>query len=204
MKRLLLGLLLLPTVSIAQPGQAAKKPDKKLLSISYRAVLDCYPNLEDTRLESTVDLRILKDKIDEKYVSEKQKVLHRFVQFQEPGTGQIRRVRLDSAETSSTSTAQWESVSPSGIVEGWHEPHLKTSGLTNEDITAAIGHGVIGKDETETLFTKLDGIRMLLKRDLANISALKLEDIGGAHVLSCRSTSEVGVVCTCAKKNAGT
>lgn len=172
------------------------------MSISYEAVLKCFPELEDRRQAYKVDLRLLKEKMNEVFLTIQTRLVRRTVQFREP-TGTMRRVRLETKNQNLQKpvfTAQWETLTETGGSEVWEDPKLKKQNVTVEEVRAFLGTNLVERDETVEIDTKLKDAKLTSRRDLTKILELKLEDKGAARTLNCEDKQSIGTICTCFKK----
>lgn len=172
------------------------------MSVSYEAVIKCFPDLQDPRQAYKVDLRLLKERMNEVFLTLQTKLVRRTVLFREPG-GTLRRVRLETKNPNLPKpvfSAQWETVSETGGSEIWEDPKLKRQGVTAEDIRGFLGTNLVERDESVEIDTKLKDAKLTSRRDLTKILELRLEDKGALHTLNCEDKQSIGTICTCFKK----
>ncbi|MBX3040328.1 MAG: hypothetical protein KF789_06425 [Bdellovibrionaceae bacterium] len=191
-------LMMMTTAAWAQP-KVALEP-KKPRSVSYQAVLDCEPKLDDHRLTTRVDLGILKNRMDDVYVTQRSLLMQRVVDFRER-SGELRRLRLENKPEKGISkfTAQWRTVLPEGDTVSWEDPSLKEQ-PTLKDVHLVIAKGVIERDESLIDDFKLTGVKLRSKKDLQRFLELRLEHEDGSRLLLCEEKKDLGTICTCTKK----
>ncbi|MBX2987117.1 MAG: hypothetical protein KF802_04395 [Bdellovibrionaceae bacterium] len=191
---------------LAAPSVDAPAPTvrthKKPVSVSYEAVLKCYPALEDPRLAYRVDLRLLAERINDVYLTQKSQTLSRTLQFRDKGAV-LRRVKLESPTEVQGVTrwnALWETLSETGTTQVWEDAALKRQNLTLAEVMSVVGKGVIERDESLQVDTKLKGLKLTARKDLTKTLELKLEENGGRNLLTCEDKKDVGSICTCLKR----
>lgn len=184
---LLLGLVSL--TASAQPGAFLPKKNKKPVSVSYEAVVRCYPELEDKDLAFRVDLGRLKDRLDARVATERSEMKSRVVKFRD-ADGSLRRMSVhDKAVT-------WETVGEDGVSQPWVSPALPKD-ADSPAARSLLARGRIEADDRLDREVKLGGLIVQVRRDLAKVVELRLESAGGKKALTCQDRGEFGSVCLC-------
>lgn len=170
------------------------------MSVSYKAVLECEPEMSDGRLATKVDLQILKDMMDRTYVTHRSLLMKREVDFRER-SGELRRMRLENHPVRGVTkfTAEWRTVKPDGDTVPWDDPALKRHPTLTE-VYHVIAKGVTERDETITHEFKLKGVKLITRKDHRRWLELKLEHEDGNRSLRCQENADLGTICTCTKK----
>lgn len=179
-------------------GTSAKKP----VSVSYGAVLRCFPELEDERQAFRVDLRLLKQKIDEKHITSHTQLLSRVVVYKTP-TGQRKRLRLENQRVGPAkinTSVQVEALSESGAATPSEEPGLAKQNPSPTQISAIVTKNQVENDETLYIDTKLNGSRLTHRKNLTRLLEVVLEDKDSARQLRCEDRKDFGAICTCTRK----
>lgn len=183
---------------VLSPGtQKMNKP----VSVSYDAILRCFPELEDEHFALKVDLRRLKEKIDNHYVTSTTAQLSRTVVLK-TSSGQRKRLRLEARKLSPARTqtsAVVELISENGQITATTEPGLNKLDPTPTQINGVLNRGQVQSDEVLTLDTKLNGFRMTHRRDLDRIVEFDLQDAQQKIQLHCEDRRELGSICSCTR-----
>lgn len=194
----MIALALFLTLSFAQTP--ATTTPKKPVSVSYEAILRCYPELEDDSQSFRVDLGRLRERMDLHFPSLRSYMQSRTVVFRD-NTGTNRKARIEESPQGKGFSATWETVGSDGLNTPWTESGVKAQNPTIREINAVLAKGSIQSDERVDVDTKIKNLTLRIRRNAAKIIELRLEEAGTKKTLSCEDKAEFGSICLCLKKD---
>lgn len=171
----------------------------KPVSASYENVLKCYPDLKSEELVSHVDLKLLKQIIDEKYPTTRSYLRFRRVQYQSP---QMKKHiltlflvgnRLEKASTKMTV----EVIDSSG--QSVEKQEARRVNPSPEEINVHLQGASIEFDETSFVDIKFNGHEMRFSINSGQLTEIVLSD--SKKRLSCESQKDLGIICSCSTKS---
>lgn len=177
----------------------AQAPEKKPVSVSYEAVIRCYPELEDSSQSFRVDLGRLRERMDLLFPSLRSHMQLRTVKFRD-NTGVDRRVRVEESPLGKGFSAIWETVGTDGLYTPWTESGVKAQGATLMQINAVLAKGSILSDERIDVDNRIKNLTLKTRRNAAKVVELRLEEAGTKKALNCEDKGEFGSICLCTKK----
>lgn len=186
---------------LAVPGFAQVK--EKPVSVSYENLLSCYPELKNDALSLKVDLNLLKEEMDRRYVTTSSLLRYRQVILKD-GSGQERRLKL-AAKPAKRSKFNYalsvEKLDPATKAGTPVEiPSSQRINPKQKDLDTYFLNNDILEDERSYFDTKLNGKTLSFKRQFQKVIELELMDVGTKKRLFCEDKKELGVVCTCFHK----
>ena len=202
MKLLSILLSCLCSLASAQTLKAAPKPTEKPISISYKNLIECFPELTDEALSFKVDLNQLKDLSDEKFVTSRSQLVERQISFTNPqGEGRRMTLRAKNPEAFKVSfQLKLEMVDAKGIFTDVELTEAQRINPKQEVLNNLLLNTTTQQDVYTYLDTKLNGVILKYKRDHKKIEELELVDRLGKRSVSCEAQKEGTVICTCSKK----
>gem|GEM_PF-1505559 len=189
-------------------------------SLSYENILRCYPELANPSWGPKLDLTQIKRQMDDKFATNHSYVQYRQVEFHDPsqkyikanpnlgesplskGVGQRRMIismqvgPTDKIETAPLSLKVEIADEKGEFVE------VKNSRRTQprpDEIANVLRGMVVDHDQSTYLDVKVDGQTLLSTSEDGVPRILTLRDSN--RVLRCESAKELGVFCSCSKKN---
>lgn len=181
----------------------AQSSQKKLPSISYQNLIQCYPELKESKFEYGIDLPLLKKEIDQKYPSTKSTLRYRKVLFTDPKLG-TERHRL------TISLQKWVKNQPQydyylEVLDKENTGELVPTGEKFKNpIKEAPQRFLLGamliEDESLLVDTKPNKIEMSYKTSNDSVIELDLSKNNGNVQLKCESKKSQGVLCLCLKR----
>lgn len=184
-------------------GVFAQGPAKKPVSISYEAVLQCFPEVEDASLSQQVDLNRLRERMELFLVTDRKRLEKRVVKFRDE-TGVLRRVTLEEKTDPKKPLlgqqlyAQWEMLTEGGASTPW-DPGLPKK-FTILDVNSILAKSAILSDDRVDFDTKLKGFTLRVRRSQNKVVEIRLENAPNQWVLSCEDRAQAGAICICTKK----
>lgn len=171
---------------------------KKPVSLSYTQMTKCFSELEDEAQKFRVDLKKVKDRLDEKFPTTRTERVRRVMKFRD-AAGVIKRLRLDTEnEKPPKTTALLESLDSKGSATPVQPLPINRINPTQAEINRLLSGNDLLSDEITDLDTKLNGIRVRGRKDFSRWLELRVEDPANKKILSCEDNKEVGTICTCA------
>jgi len=186
-------------LSIPAGAQVKEKP----VSVSYENLLSCYPELKNETLSLKVDLNLLKDEMDRRYVTTSSLLRYRQVILKD-GSGQERRLKLAAKPSKKSkfnyilSVEKLDAATKAGTP--LEIPSSQRINPKQKDLDIYFLNNDILEDERSYFDTKLNGKTLSFKRQFQKVIELELMDVGTKKRLFCEDKKELGVVCTCFHK----
>lgn len=210
-------LILCGSLLLFENGQA-EVGKKKIPSISYTNILNCYPELKNSKLEFDVDLSELKKTIDYKYPSFRTTMRYRKVIFED------FKVTAD-ADNSGSSAANKSSqkkrmtLSISHLKKGLPEYRMTLENLADdkqgemislpknhennpsqEVVKSYLINTKIEEDESFWVDTKPNNKELSYKQNNDQVSELDFAELSRSKQLKCERRKGQSVLCLCLKK----
>lgn len=175
----------------------------KPVSISYVNVTTCYPQLKNEALSSKVDLNLLKEEIDKKYVTTQSLLQYRQVLLKD-GMGQQKRLKLSAKPAKKKGQYNYllsiEKLDDKKTGTPMDIPQSQRINPKQKDLDPYFLNQDILEDERSYFDTKLNGLGLSYKRNFQNVFELELSDSKAKTRLLCNDQKEMGIVCTCFHK----
>lgn len=191
----IVGVLLLGTQSWAETKE-------KPVSVSYTNMLKCFPNLKNDAQSLKVDLNVLKEDIDKRYVTSQSLLRYRQVLLKD-SLGQQKRLKL-SAKPAKKGKVSYllsiEKLDDKGAGTLVDVPLSQRTNPTQKDLDQYFLNQDVIEDERSYFDTKLNGQTVSFKRNFDKVFELELSDARARQRLLCEDKNAVGVVCTCFQK----
>lgn len=181
---------------------------KKLPSISYTHILDCFPQLKNNSLEFDVDLDILKKNIDQFSPSAKSIMRYRKVIYEDlissesKSDSQKKRLTLSLVHLRNQPEYRMsiEKIDDKMTGEIISLPKVHEINPNKEIIKSYLINAKIEEDETYWIDTKLNKLEFSYKISNDSIIELDLSDKSKQKQLKCEKRKDRGVLCLCLKK----
>lgn len=190
-------LLIFLTFLTAQT-QAADKP----VSISYKNVVQCFPELKDPGNSSKLDLGRLREVIDDHFITANIVLLMREVQFSNDDD-QMQRLKLTLDNPRAVPhkyTLSLQNVDDKGVYTDVKLSDAQRINPKQEVVTDILADKNISSDDFTYLDTKLNNMTMKVRRHFKELEELDLQDPKGNRHLVCEKQKDLGIICTCSKK----
>jgi len=175
---------------------------EKPVSMSYKSVIQCFPVLKDPSNSAKIDLSLLRETIDDHFITSSSVLLLREVHFKSDD-GQEQRLKLqlkDPRFVPHQYTLSLQNIDDKGVLTDVKLPDAQRVNPKQEVINELLyGKNVISDDFTY-LDTKLNNITMKVRRHFKELEELDLLDPRGNHHLFCEKQKDLGIICTCSKK----
>lgn len=173
------------------------------ISVSYKAVTQCFSELEDEKLKIKVDLNLLKALIDKKYVSQRSLLVERVAIFTD--SSKIKK------KLRYWTDAKPEALRPSYQLQlDFYDEH----GMTHEqilpddiklnpkakDIAAFFATASFESDRSIWVDVKINSARLTYKVNMDKVEDLRFWDIKKKRELACDQREGGVILCDCVKK----
>lgn len=172
----------------------------KPVSVSYEDVVRCFPELANEKISSGVNLDILKDLVDQKFVSTESWLRSRKIRYKREG-GEVQVLTLTLKQQAPRSyELRLEKLDPK---EGLKEISLSQAQRINpsqKQIDQFLTDATVQLDESAYEASKAQGLGMSTVRGLQGIQQLELRDPAHKKSISCNQEKDLGAICTCSKK----
>lgn len=183
------------------PGLADVKD--KPVSVSYINLTTCYPELKNEALSLKVDLNLLKDEIDRKFITSQSLLRYRQVLLKD-GTGQYKRLKLAAKSAKKRGQFNYllsvEKLDSKKVGTPLELPQSQRINPLQKDLDQFFLNQEVVEDERSYFDTKLNGMSLSFKRNFQNVFELELNDSRAKKRLFCEDQKETGIVCTCFHK----
>ena len=190
---------LIVSILLASAGVAqAEKP----VSVSYRDLVACFPELTDESISFKVDLNKLKDIIDEKFVTSRSQLVLRQISFVD-ADNQKKRLTLRAKNPGAWKVnyqLSLEKIDDKGIYSDIKLPEAQRINPKQEVLNNILLGVTVKSDRYSYIDTKLNGVSLSYTRDFKTVEEVALADKRRNRSVSCESQKDLGVICTCSKK----
>lgn len=194
-------LLVICLFFLSGPGFALAQVSKPV-SVSYENLLQCFPELKDEKLSFKVDLNLLKDIADEKFVTSQSQLRQRKIHYKN-AEGElmnlILRTKFQGHKKMETELIL-QSVDEKAVVTDIKLTGNQRLNPKQETINNFLLGGVIKTDEYSYNDTKLNGITSTYRRNFKEIEEFTLADRAKRRSIQCEKQVDLGIICTCSKK----
>jgi hypothetical protein len=183
-------------------GIAFAEIKEKPVSVSYINVVNCYPELKNEALSLKVDLSILKDEIDRKFVTSQSLLRYRQVILKD-GSGALKRLKLSAKPAKKASFNYILSVDKLDEKRAGTPVEVPQSQRINpkqKDLDQYFLNQDVIEDERSYYDTKLNGLGLSFKRNFQKVFELEFSDTKSKKRLFCEDKNELGVTCACFHK----
>lgn len=180
------------------PGLGLKKP----VSVSYENLTRCFPELEDEKLSFKVDLDLLKDVIDKKFVTLETILRQRKVNYldsEQQEMNLILRTKMPVGKKKETELIL-QQVDAKGIITDMKLTNNQRWNPQQELINNFLLNAKIKSDEFLHNDTKLNGVTSTYLKNFKEVQEIELTDKVQNRSVSCEKKSDLGIICTCTKK----
>ncbi|WP_413288337.1 hypothetical protein [Bdellovibrio sp. HCB337] len=175
----------------------------KPVSVSYINLTTCYPELKNEALSHKVDLNLLKDEIDRKFVTSQSLLRYRQVLLKD-GAGQQKRLKLSAKPARKKGQYNYllsvDKLDDKKTGTAIEIPQSQRTNPKQKDLDPYFLNHEIMEDERSYFDTKLNGMELSFKRNFQNVFELELNDSKAKKRLFCEDQKETGIVCTCFRK----
>ncbi|GEM_PF-3359497 len=183
---------------------SAQTPKKKIPSISYQNILNCYPDLENEKIEFDVDLNVLKKNIDQRYPTTKSTLRYRRVLYTDPKLGTDPHRLTISLQKWAKGVPHYdfylEKLDKENVAEIVPVQKEKFKNIV-KDVPQKYLLGVkLLEDESLWLDTKPNKTEMSYKTSNDLVLELDLSQGSGKVQLKCENKKSQGVLCLCLKR----
>ncbi len=183
---------------------SGQTPKKKIPSISYQNILNCYPELENEKIEFDVDLNILKKNIDQKYPTSKSTLRYRRVLYTDPKLGTDPHRLTISLQKWAKGVPHYdfylEKLDKDSVAEIVPVQKEKFKNIVKDVPQAYLLDVKLLEDESLWLDTKPNKTEMSYKTSNDSVLELDLSQGSGKVQLKCESKKSQGVLCLCLKR----
>lgn len=184
--------------SLAQAQTASKKP----VSVSYENLIRCFPELKDESLSFKVDLNLLKDVIDKKFVTRETVLRQRRIQYLDSERqlmNLILRTKTPLGKKKETELIL-QQVDSKGVVTDVKLTKNQSYNPKQETINNFLLNSTIKSDEFLFHDTKLNNMSATYTRHFKDVQDIQLVDRLLRRSISCEKRNDLGIICTCSKK----
>lgn len=179
-------------------------PKKKIPSISYQNILNCYPDLENEKIEFGVDLTILKKNIDQKYPTTKSTLRYRRVLYTDPKLGTDPHRLTISLQKWAKGVPHYdfylEKLDKDNVAEIVPVKKEKFKNIIKDVPQTYLLDVRLLEDESLWLDTKPNKTEMSYKTSNESVLELDLSQGSGKVQLKCENKKSQGVLCLCLKR----
>lgn len=187
----------------AQLGAVNGKVKEAPRSLSYDAVLRCYPELKNDNLSLRVDLNLLKEEVDRKHATVRSHLLERLAVFND--TSDVKkRTRLWTLDAPTSPKPQYrfqlEYFDDKGLTHEQIVPPAHKINPKQKDLNAYYVTAQFEMDQSTYIDTKLNGYELRYKKNFDRVLELRLLNIRARKDLRCDQDSLGAIVCECIKK----
>ncbi|MBL7557055.1 MAG: hypothetical protein JNM24_14620 [Bdellovibrionaceae bacterium] len=183
---------------------SGQTPKKKIPSISYQNILNCYPDLENEKIEFDVDLNVLKKNIDQKYPTSKSTLRYRRVLYTDPKLGTNPHRLTISLQKWAKGVPHYdfylEKLDKDSVAEIVPVQKEKFKNIVKDVPQAYLLDVKLLEDESLWLDTKPNKTEMSYKTSNDSVLELDLSQGSGKVQLKCESKKSQGVLCLCLKR----
>lgn len=146
-----------------------------------------------------VDLSLLKDEIDRKFVTSQSLLRYRQVILKD-GSGQQKRLKLAAKPAKKglfNYVLSLEKLDAKKAGTSIEIPQSQRINPKQKDLDHYFLNQDVVEDERSYFDTKLNGMSLSFKRNFQNVFELELSDSRKSKRFFCEDKNELGVVCTC-------
>lgn len=177
--------------------------EKSPVSESYKSIVDCYPELDNSRLRSQLALTALKDLVDERFITVSSQLVERTVLFRD-SQGIQKRLQHYAKGTSKSGVMGYRlalaKVLSNGVFEPIKLPSHQAVDPSAEVIASFLVSSAVEADRFRYEDQKLNSARLSYVRLGKSLEELELEQASPRRFLRCYTTPESLTICTCSKK----
>lgn len=182
----------------------AQEPRKKLPSISYQNLINCFSELSNEKLETDVNLTSLKKMIDQKHPTSKSVLRYRKVLFIDAKRGpEVHRLTI-SLKNWIRGLPQYdfylEKLDKENVAEMVATPKEKFKNIVKEVPLKYLLDVTLIEDESLWVDTKPNKMEMSYKTSNDSVLELDLSQNAGKVQLKCENKKTQGVLCLCLKR----
>ncbi len=219
MKKMKKIIILIPVLFLTMSQNCwADSGKKKIPSISYTNILNCYPELKNSKLEFDVDLSELKKTIDYKYPSFRTTMRYRKVIFEDFKVS-ADSASLENPAVNKGSQKKRMTLSISHLKKGSPEYRMTLEKLADdkqgemislpknhennpsqEVIKSYLINTKIEEDESYWVDTKPNNKELSYKLNNEQVSELDFAELSRSKQLKCERRKGQSVLCLCLKK----
>lgn len=169
------------------------------VSVSFQSLKECFPELAQDSFKKEIKLDLLRDKIDNTFLTISSKLRYRRVSFLNAKKDKMRLTlrAIPVKNKKYDYEMMLEKSDEKGLWQSQEIPAGHRRNPSQKDINSYISNMDILVDEDSFLDTKLNQISMGYVRQERSVQDLRLEDPKGFRTLSCENQTERGVVCAC-------
>jgi hypothetical protein len=186
-------------VAITPANAYAQK--NKPVSLSYEQVVQCFPELHNDKLAAKMDLNLLKEVIDEKFITSQSQLRQRKVRYLDADdhlNNLILRSKFAAGKKQST-TLTLQRVDDKGVVTDVKLPDNQRINPKQETVNGFLEGAQIQRDDWSYIDTKLNRVVSTYRRNFKSIEELELSAPSKKRSVSCYIEQDL-VICTCSKK----
>lgn len=182
----------------------AKEPVSKVLpsSKSYEVLQSCFVELSDDRLRAKVDLAVLKDVADEKFVTSQTLLEKRKITYLD-SEGRLMVLTLRNIPKSlrkMESNLSLQQKDEKGVLTNYELTTNQKKSPPQNIINELMLGSSLQEDEYSFVDTKLNGISARYRRIGKVLKEYQIEDKIKLRSLLCEVQVDLGIICTCSKK----
>lgn len=188
-------------ILIIGPQFVGAQPPKPI-SVSYENLMRCFPELKDDKLSFKVDLNVLKELADEKFVTSQSQLRQRKIHYRDAegeGMNLILRTKFRGHKKMETELIL-QKVDEKGVVTDIKLTENQRINPKQEIINNFLLGAVVKTDEYSYNDTKLNDVFSTYRRNFKEIEEISLVDKVGGRSILCEKKSDLGIICTCSKK----
>lgn len=192
--------LFLSSGALANPKASISKvlPSSK----SYEVLQSCFAELADDRLRGKVDLSVLKDVADEKFVTSQTLLEKRKITYLD-SEGRLMVLTLRNIPTSVRkveSNLSLQQKDEKGVLTNYELTANQKKSPPQNIINELMLGSSQQEDEYSFVDTKLNGIFAQYRRMGKVLKEYQIEDKVKVRSLLCEVQADLGIICTCSKK----
>ena len=183
---------------------SAKTSSSKVLpsSKSYEILLSCFSELADDRLRAKVDLAVLKDIADEKFVTSQTLLEKRKITYLDTENRlmvlTLRNIPKSVRKMESNLSLQQKDEK--GVLINYELTANQKKSPPQNIINELMLGASLQEDEYSFVDTKLNGISAQYRRIGKVLKEYQIEDKVKSRSLLCEVQADLGIICTCSKK----
>ncbi len=183
---------------------SAKTSSSKVLpsSKSYEVLLSCFSELADDRLRGKVDLAVLKDIADEKFVTSQTLLEKRKITYLDTENRlmvlTLRNIPKSVRKMESNLSLQQKDEK--GVLINYELTANQKKSPPQNIINELMLGASLQEDEYSFVDTKLNGISAQYRRIGKVLKEYQIEDKVKSRSLLCEVQVDLGIICTCSKK----
>lgn len=182
---------------LSSPGFADLK--EKPVSMSYTNVVQCFPELKNEELSLKVDLNLLKEDVDRRFITSQSLLRYRQVILKDD-KGQLTRLKLSAKPTKKSQfnyILNLDKLDSKKVGTPVELPPSHRINPAQKDLDLYFLNQEVLEDERSYFDTKLYGVSLSFKRQFQNVLELELKDPRRQKRLFCEDKKDLGIVCTC-------